>query len=137
MAEILGHRLYRLSGVYENRRVGVPEGVHAVGSAWFDAGGEKCWPPDVGVEVVPVQRLVFPAIELRGVLRRDRFRPYLSVEEVEEYVAEIQGLLSFARLGRTSGSGEYGRQRLRRALIFGAVGALAGALRRPVTREPS
>ncbi len=31
-------------------------------------------------------------IELRGVLRRDRFRPYLSVEEVEEYVAEIQGL---------------------------------------------
>ncbi len=63
MAQVLGHGLHRLSGVYENRRVEVPEGVHAVGSAWFDAGGEKCWPPDVGVEVVPVERLVFPARE--------------------------------------------------------------------------
>ena len=31
-------------------------------------------------------------IELREVLRRDRFRPYLSHEEVEEYVAEVEGL---------------------------------------------
>ena len=31
-------------------------------------------------------------IELRDVLRRDRFRPYLSHEEVDEYVVELEGL---------------------------------------------
>ena len=31
-------------------------------------------------------------IELREVLRRDRFRPYLSLEEVDEYVAEVAAL---------------------------------------------
>lgn len=35
-------------------------------------------------------------IELGDVLRRDRFRPYLSLEEVDEYVAELEDLCRIA-----------------------------------------
>ena len=70
VAEVLAQRLDALPGIQENRRVEVPEGMHAVPWAERRAGLGEGRAPDVTVEPVPVQALPLAVGEQE--LRRTR-----------------------------------------------------------------